>query len=213
LRGGHDAATLKVGEPLIFPNVSDEFGAVYLGITRDTLDNSSFPGNGSRFDFEYQHAFEALGSEDDGDIVRLTWDKALSRGRNRVVFGTRLASEISGENLLRGGSLLGGFLDLSGFADRQLFGEQLALGRVVGYRSLGNESALFSLPFYVGASVEAGNVWASREEVSLDSLIVAGSVFLGFESILGPVFIGYGRAEGGSDSVYLTFGSLIRTDR
>ena len=65
------------------------------------------------------------------------------------------------------------------------------------------------LPAYIGASVEAGNVWDSREAVSVESLIYAGSVFVGIDSPLGPIFFGYGQAEGGNDSFYLSFGSLF----
>jgi NTE family protein len=36
-------------------------------------------------------------------------------------------------------------------------------------------------------------------------------VFVGAETFLGPVFLGYGRAETGDSAFYLTFGSLLRT--
>jgi NTE family protein len=46
--------------------------------------------------------------------------------------------------------------------------------------------------------------------VQLDSLIYAGSLFLGVQTPLGPLFLGYGYAQGGHNAVYLTFGSLLR---
>ena len=94
-----------------------------------------------------------------------------------------------------------------------MFGAPLSLGRAVYYRRVGERSPIFSLPFYFGASLEAGNVWDSRDDISVDSLIVAGSLFVGLESILGPVFLGIGHAETGDTSVYLSFGSLIRSER
>ena len=209
---GNDAATLRVGNPQ-FGNVGESFGGVYVGATRDTLDNAQFPTGGSRFDFRYEWYLDALGSRGEAEVAHLTWDKAFSHGKSNVLVGTRLASEVQGENLLRGSSLLGGFLDLSGFSERELFGEQLALGRAVYYRRLGDRSAIFSLPFYAGASLEAGNVWDAREDVSLDSLIYAGSIFVGLESFLGPIFLGIGRADTGDTSVYLSFRSLIRSER
>ncbi|WAC63794.1 hypothetical protein OVA13_03115 [Pseudoxanthomonas sp. SL93] len=45
----------------------------------------------------------------------------------------------------------------------------------------------------------------------MDDMLGAGSVFVGADTFLGPIFLGYGRAEGGQDSFYLTFGSLLRT--
>jgi len=59
--------------------------------------------------------------------------------------------------------------------------------------------------------VEWGGFWQRREDVSLDGMQTAGSVFVGADTFLGPVFLGYGRAQGGHDSFYLTFGSLLRT--
>ena len=65
---------------------------------------------------------------------------------------------------------------------------------------------------YVGTSLEAGNVWSSRSAFGDGGLIVGGSLFLGFDTPLGPVFLGYGRSERGAESWYLTFGSLLRED-
>jgi NTE family protein len=105
---------------------------------------------------------------------------------------------------------LGGFLNLSGYAERSLHGDQAVLGRAVVYRRTGQMDALFSTPIYIGASLEAGNAWQSRSQVDLGSLIYAGSLFLGVQTPLGPLFLGYGYAQGGHNSVYLTFGSLLR---
>ncbi len=39
-----------------------------------------------------------------------------------------------------------------------------------------------------------------------NDVMVAGSVFLGLDSPIGPVYLAYGHAEGGNDSVYLFLG-------
>ena len=77
-------------------------------------------------------------------------------------------------------------------------------------RRFGDLTRLFSLPAYVGGSIEAGNVWFERSDMSLDSMIVAGSAFVGVDTPLGPLFLGYGRAEQGVDSFYLSFEKLLR---
>jgi len=59
---------------------------------------------------------------------------------------------------------------------------------------------------YLGATLEAGNVWDDRDDMAFDDLIVAGSVFVGLDSPIGPVYFAYGHAEGGNDSVYLFLG-------
>ena len=70
-------------------------------------------------------------------------------------------------------------------------------------------SRLFALPAYIGVSAEAGRVWDTRDAVSIDSLLYAGSMFVGIDSPLGPIFFGVGAAEGGEQSFYLSFGSLF----
>ena len=42
-----------------------------------------------------------------------------------------------------------------------------------------------------------------------EDLIIAGSVWFGLDTPLGPFYLGYGLAEGGHDSVYLFLGSLF----
>jgi len=42
-----------------------------------------------------------------------------------------------------------------------------------------------------------------------ESSFTAGSVYVGVESFLGPIFLGYGMAEGGNDMFYLQLGSTF----
>jgi NTE family protein len=59
----------------------------------------------------------------------------------------------------------------------------------------------------VGASFEAGNAWASRSDAGTGDLIYAGSLFLGIESNIGPIYIGIGHAEGNQTAVYFSLGA------
>jgi hypothetical protein len=47
----------------------------------------------------------------------------------------------------------------------------------------------FAVPTCLGMSLEAGNVWQSRGEASLGNTQKNGSVFLGMETFLGPVYL------------------------
>ena len=92
-----------------------------------------------------------------------------------------------------------------------MFATQTALLRGVYYRRLTDAQHLFSVPVYLGGSLEAGGFWESRRQIGRD-WIGAGSVFLGVDTFLGPIFLGYGYAQGGHNALYLTFGSLLRSD-
>ena len=129
-----------------------------------------------------------------------------------AVLGARLASALQDDHFFQTQTFLGGFLNLSGFGERALVGNHAALARVVAYRRVGSANAIFSMPMYVGGSLETGNAWQGRGNVAFGDMPVSGSLFFGFSSPLGPLFFGYGRSSAGSDSWYLSFGSLLRQD-
>ena len=60
----------------------------------------------------------------------------------------------------------------------------------------------------LGGSFEVGNVANDRNDL-FDDMILAGSVFVGVDSPMGPVYFGYGLSEGGLDSLYLFIGQTF----
>lgn len=66
------------------------------------------------------------------------------------------------------------------------------------------------MPVYLGASVEAGNVWQARGDIDTASLMLNGSLFAGFDTIIGPVYLAAGFAEGGQSNWYLFIGEPPR---
>ena len=80
---------------------------------------------------------------------------------------------------------------------------------LIYYHNFGAKQGAFGIPIYVGASLEAGNVWQTRHAMGFDDVIVAGSVFVGLDTPLGPVYLAYGHAEGGKNSAYLFLGQTF----
>ena len=212
LEYGRDAAHLRIGSP-DFPNLSSDFGGVLLRAIYDDLDNSGFPTRGNRVDVSEEALLTQLGSTDNARILKVRWDTALSYGANHWLAGGSVStSSGSGRDTqIAAYSPLGGLANLSGYTENQLFATQTALLRMVYYRRLTDADRLFSVPVYLGGSLEAGGFWDQRRDIG-SSLIGAGSVFLGVDTFLGPIFLGYGYAQGGHNAAYLTFGSLLRTN-
>ena len=100
---------------------------------------------------------------------------------------------------------LGGFLNLSGLRTDQLSGNYLALGRLVYYHQVGTLPIL-GRGIFAGGSLETGNVWQQRNDVSASGLRTAGSVFVAADTWVGPFFFAYGRTSGGQSSFYLYLG-------
>ena len=225
---GKDNGDLRIGVPsaavpsggdsnatVVFPpSQTSDYSMARVGMDWDSLDNAQFPSRGAHVNFYYDMYRPFLGGRQEGDVARLVadWvpDVWPENGRYRLLLGVRAASALDNTRFFEAQSFLGGFLNLSGYSERSLYGNQSALARAVLYRRTGKMDAIFSTPIYVGASLEAGNTWHDKNDVRFDSLIYAGSMFLGIQTPLGPLFLGYGYAQGGHNSIYLTFGSLLR---
>jgi NTE family protein len=65
---------------------------------------------------------------------------------------------------------------------------------------------VLDLPAYIGASIEAGNVWQDRSDASFGGARKDASLFVGVDTPLGPVFVGAGFDEGGGRAFYLFLG-------
>ena len=193
--------------------ITTDYSAYVFDLTHDSLDDSDFPSAGGRTDFLLQAFDPGLGGDSSGQVLRLRSDRAIGGERNRFLLGLRAHTTFDKADPLQSLESLGGFAQLSGFVERERVGQHSALGRAVYYRRLSNASRVFSLPAYLGLTLETGNVWDRRKDVSVDSLIVAGSLFLGLETPFGPMFLSYGRNDQGQGSFYLNFGSLLGIQR
>jgi len=211
LERGHERVRFDLGDPALRGRYHANLGSLGLQLRHDSIDSSTFPTHGHRASLTYQRFDDALGSSVDSAVARLQWDGAWSWREHRWVGGVRASTSTGSDALLATYGFLGGLGNLSGYAEQSVFAPHTALLRLMYYRRVLHTDSLITLPLYVGGSAEWGGFWATREDASFGSMTPAGSVFVGADSPLGPIFLGWGRAEGGRDSFYLTFGSLLRT--
>jgi NTE family protein len=207
---GMGNARVKVGDPSI-PNIDFDSGGVYASFGVDTLDDADIPRAGMRLDARYTLSRPGLGADGNFDTIETTWSGVWTRGRHSFQLGLDFSTTIQSDDLIQNFFPLGGFLRLSGLERGEISGPHAGLTRLVYYRRSGETGGgLFDIPLYLGASVEAGNVWPSRSEISLDSMLVNGSLFAGYDTYFGPLFLGAGFSEDGDTSFYLFLGSLPR---
>jgi hypothetical protein len=87
---------------------------------------------------------------------------------------------------------------------------ELGIGRLLYYYRLGDQALpVLDTSIYVGTSIEAGNVWQNSDAIGLDNTLIAGSAFIVFDTLLGPLYIAYGASEGGRHSAYLFLGQTF----
>jgi len=210
LERGQDRLARRIGPTTDFGRVRENYGFVGLGVVRDSLDDATFPSRGTLMDARVEFYQPWMGSETSAEVLRFDLTRASTFGRYHALGGVRAVSARSDELSLQALDFLGGLGNLSGYGERELGGSQLFLTRLLLMRRMGDVQQLFSLPTYLGVSVEAGNAWDQRRDFGLDDLIYAGSLYLGVDTPLGPMFLGYGRSSSDRSAVYLNFGSLIR---
>ncbi|MEW6744413.1 MAG: patatin-like phospholipase family protein [Planctomycetota bacterium] len=173
----------------------------------DTLDDVDFPTWGRRGLLEWSRTSSDLGADQFYEKLTASELEVFTLGHTTLQCGVTFATALDGTLPLAELVPVGGFLRLSGFEERELTGQHGGVARLVAYQQLtGLSGSIVSLPVYAGGSVETGNVWDERDDITLESLLLAGSLFLGVETPLGPVFLGYGHAEGGVGSAYLYAG-------
>ena len=106
---------------------------------------------------------------------------------------------------LLGNFRLGGFLEISGLRYRELEGSYLGRARAVFLHRMG-ALPVFGNTYYLGGSLEAGNVWQQRSAISFGDTIKAGSVFFAADTPFGPFYIAWGHTNRGDSTWYLLLG-------
>ena len=207
---GAGESEVKIGDPTL-PTADFDTGGLFAGFRVDTLDNAYFPRHGLLADLRWSGLREDLGADTEYNTFEADIASTWSHGRSSFQVGVSYATTTDSASGLQDLFPLGGFLRLSGLERGAISGPHAALARVVYYRQFGSSSgAVFDTPLYLGASIEAGNVWQSRSDISFGSALVNGSIFAGLDTMIGPVYLAAGLAEGGKSNYYLFIGAPPR---
>jgi NTE family protein len=194
---------LLVGDPSTLPEPDFDRGEYFGQFQIDTLDNVSFPRKGTVARMEWRGARSELGSDAQFDQLLLSTVHANTWGRHTLLTTFRYDSTTDGVAPLNRHFTLGGLFDLSGLNHNQLSGQNAARIGALYYRRIG-DLALF--PAFAGVSMELGNVWQTRSEVSTHNSIFGASLWAGVQTPVGPVYVAYGRTDEGSSAFYVLLG-------
>lgn len=210
---GEGKRNLLVGDPddaTLPPRTDFDRGEIAAGFSVDRLDDVYFPREGELFALRWRAPRESLGAEADADRIDLDWQLARSRGRSTFVLSASGGAQVSGDaNAVQDFYSLGGLFNLSGLSPDAISGPHFGIARAIYYRRIGRgQEGFIDVPTYLGASLELGNVWDRRRDVSFESARTNGAVFLGFDTFLGPVYLAAGFGEGGGRSFYLLLGRI-----
>ncbi len=171
----------------------------------DQLDYANFPLGGYRF--EAQGWAGRRAGDLSGSFNRVeaqgTW--VVTRGAHTLNLHARTAVANGGRPGEVGRYTLGGFHQLSGYYSGQLEGNDLLLLRL-GWYARQEQPLALTRGYFVGGTIEAGNIWSQRSAMRLSDLRAGFSVYLGADTGIGPMYLGLTSAPGGSTGLALFIG-------
>ena len=209
MRGTVDVGT-KVGDPsLAVATGKYATGGVQARFVVDNLDRRVFPTSGTYLLVGGLFAEPGLGSDFKYDTGSFEFQHTFMQGaRNNWTIVASGGSDFGTHAPYYDQFSHGGLFDFSGYQINELVGREFALGALQFRRAVTLNATSGSATF-LGASLEAGNVWERLDASPAHGVIVSGSLFLGIASKIGPVYLAYGLSEQGVSAVYLYLGSSL----
>jgi len=190
------------------PSTEYDVGGYQAGAAYDTYNNIYFPNKGTRASLDWVGQRESAGASFDVDIVTSSLGTARTWGDQTLIGGFTIQSQLNdvagAQNLVT----TGGLFQLSGFQKDELSGRHSAVGRAILYRKMRSNPlrGILDATIYFGGSLELGNAWQDSDDVSFSNTLLAGSLFLGADTFVGPVYFAGGYAQGGNTAMYLFVG-------
>jgi len=185
-------------------------GFYYVQLFHDSLDNLSFPNTGIFTGIKYRENKQSLGADKNYDQLAMILSGANTYDRysffSRLILETTIDENAPYNALYRNG----GFLKLSGTLERELAGQHFGLLEVAFYRRLGD---ITFLPIYTGFSLETGNNWNRFEDINGEDLTYAGSLFIGADTFIGPLYLAFGGNSRGDRALYFYLGQTFLSDQ
>jgi NTE family protein len=201
-----------IGNRIGDPGFSDDYeiGRLRFLFIYNRLDNFNFPHKGTNANVVYQAALKELGEEVSMHVLGGSWITAKTWGHNTILPSLSFSTVMDNQAPIQDVFSMGGFLNLSGFSKNEISGRYTGLARLIYLRKIaGHGLTAFKIPVYLGGSIEKGNAWNKSDDIRFSSALWAGSVFVGADTYIGPLYFAGGFAEGGHSSLYLYLGQTF----
>jgi NTE family protein len=196
-----------IGDPDL-PEQNYQIGEVALVMNYDSADNPDFPTTGVLAKGAFVESSQSLGSSDNFEQFTASLSKPITWGRDTLLLSGDFGQAI-GELPVYRSATFGGFLNFSGLTQNSLFASDWRVGRLNYYRRFSEVgSALLGMGFFVGGSLEYGTFLSDAAALPDNKDLFAGSTFLGVDTPILPIYLGFGMAEQGERSFYFAVGRL-----
>ena len=187
---------LDTGLP-VFPEQSKRYGGWVARFDLDQTDRLYFPTSGWNSSVKYFDAPTEHYSKVDGyaSAYRSFGDWVLS---SRVSYQGSPVGRLPFYDV---GSL-GGMMNMTAFAVGQLKGDDMSYVNARAERIIGRLPLGLRCDMRMGLAVEGAKIGTPYTETNLKGWINSTAIYLGGETPLGPVYLGYGYSSSGSTGGY-----------
>jgi NTE family protein len=191
----------------ILPSFKDRYWGGQATVTADQLDATDFPREGYLLSGSYRT--EVVDTDRLGTAVvhrGLLAGKTVGSWGDHTFSAAFKIGEASERTSLNQLFSLGGFMNVSGLQINQ------ALGTSLRYGSLVYQNQLLTLPnplgrgVYGGVALESATMRGTSIGLNTDGWISSLSAYVGAHTAIGPIYLGYGVAQGNNRLVYLFLG-------
>ena len=201
---GNTNAVVNIGA--LLPDFKSRQGGLRFRVLYDNLDDANFPRSGRTASFDYYASMRSIGATDEYRKAEFNYQDNISFGRHTFALAARYGRIAGGTAPIFDQFSLGGFLQLSGYRPGELIGEIVTLGRVSYYQQMSNLQNPFGKHIYAGVSAELGRASGNVGFLSDGQMKSSYAVFAGFDTVFGPLFLGYGKAPNRSANFYFFLG-------
>ena len=203
---GHAKADVSTGAADL-PALDETYAGWETSLTVDRQDRTLFAREGYYFNMSGVFASKVMGGDHDFNKVAGVFRDQVSLGDHTLAIGLQGGTSCGSDLPAYEQFTLGGPFSFAGLREYQFRGNYLGVG-TLGYRY-----RLLALPSQLGhgiyaiARFDAGNVW--QDSVDTGDLRYGGALGIGADTALGPLYLGYGRADGGYGCWYFSLGTAF----
>ena len=204
-RRGPGRLSKRIGDSSL-PEFDYDIGESFVDLDLDRLDNPDFPTSGFRFTSGGIFSRDSLGADADFNRGAVSAQLPLSTGDFTLLLfgeGGIASADLPAERL----AVFGGIFDIAGYTQGSLAASNYAIGRATAYhRFAKGGTSLFPFGGYVGGTVEFASLRSNIEQIGDHPDIVAGSVFVGVDTPVIPLYLGFGLSDESEHAFYLALG-------
>jgi len=184
-------------------------GGVEARFAYDSVDKRLFPSEGIRATAMAYTSQPWLGADRHYETVAIDASVTNTWQKNVWQLALRGGSDLGSHAPFYDQFKVGGLFNFSGYRYEQLVGREFVFAGLLYRRRAAFLNETLGTAIYSGVSLEVGNVYRRLDGTPANGVLVGGALFLAVDSKVGPIYLAYGRSEGGHSALYLYLGSSI----